>query len=491
MLRRRRRPPVPAQTTSRTRDFASIGVEALRVYDRPVTAEEGDREGPLWGLLVATSLGFAVVQLDVSVVNVAIKPIGASLGGGVSALQWVVNAYTVTFAALILTAGALGDRIGAKRVFSAGFVLFTLASAACGLAPSLGALIAARAVQGIGAAVLVPCSLTLLNHAHPDAGDRARAVGLWAAGASVALSGGPLVGGILTSALGWRAIFFINAPIGIAGILMTARWARETPRRSERGVDVAGQLAAVLALGALAGAMIEGGVAGFGDPAVIGGFALAATSGVAFLVVETRRSAPMLALGLFASPTFSAATAIGLLINIAFYGLIFVLSLFFQRAQGLSPLQTGLAFAPMTAVVMGANILAGRIGRGPAARRVIAAGALLLAAGSAALLRTGAATPYLQVVAQLVAIGFGLGLIVPVITSTLLGSVDASRSGVASGTLNTARQTGSVIGVALFGSLAAGHRGLASGLHVSLAICIAIALVVLVLATRIERPAAG
>ncbi len=177
---------------------------------------------------MATSLGFAVVQLDVSVVNVAIKPIGADLGGGVSGLQWVVGAYTLAFAALILSAGALGDRIGARRMFVAGFALFTLASAACGLAPGLGVLIAARAVQGVGAAVLVPCSLSLLNHGYRDPKARARAIGLWAAGAAVALSAGPLLGGILTSSLGWRSIFFINLPLGLAGILLTLRFASET-----------------------------------------------------------------------------------------------------------------------------------------------------------------------------------------------------------------------------------------------------------------------
>ena len=167
-----------------------------------------------WGLLAATSLGFAVVQLDVSVVNVAIKPIGAAFGASIGALQWTINAYTVTFAALILTAGVLADRIGARRVYIAGFGLFTLASMACGAAPTLGVLVAARAIQGVGAAILVPCSLTLLNHAHHGARERGRAVGRWAAGASIALSGGPLIGGVLIAALGWRAIFFINAPIG-------------------------------------------------------------------------------------------------------------------------------------------------------------------------------------------------------------------------------------------------------------------------------------
>src|SRR2546421_968275 len=182
-------------------------------------AKAGNRSAPATGALarrmtlIATSLGFAVVQLDVSVVNVAVKSIGADLGGGISALQWVVSAYTVAFAAFILTAGALGDRIGARRVFVGGFGLFTVASVICGLAPSLGVLVGARAVQGIGAAILVPASLSLLNHTYPEAAARGRAVGLYLAGASLALSGGPLLGGVLIATLGWRAIFFINVPV--------------------------------------------------------------------------------------------------------------------------------------------------------------------------------------------------------------------------------------------------------------------------------------
>ncbi len=449
-------------------------------------AARHDRAARRWTLL-ATSLGFAVVQLDVSVVNVAIKPIGESLGGGVSSLQWVVSAYTVAFAALILTAGALSDRAGARRVFIAGFVVFTLASAVCGLAPSMGALIAARVVQGVGAAVLGGSSLTLLSHAYPEPAERARAVGLWAAGASAALAGGPLLGGLLTATLGWRSIFFINAPIGLAGIFLTARWAAETPRSTDRGVDIAGQLTAVIALVALAGATIEGGRRGFGDPAVLGGFALAVIAGAAFVTIESQRARPMLPLGLFRSSTFSAATAIGLMVNIAFYGLIFVLSLFFQRGQNLSSLQTGLAFAPMTGAIMLANLLAGRGARLLGPRRMIAGGALLMAAGCGALLGAGAETPYGALVVQLLAIGFGLGLIVPAMTSSLLGSVDRSQSGVASGTLNSARQTGSVIGVALFGSLIASGGALVPGLHLALEISVGLVLAVAVLAVGIGR----
>jgi DHA2 family methylenomycin A resistance protein-like MFS transporter len=437
--------------------------------------------------LVATSLGFAVVQLDVSVVNVAIKPIGAALGGDISALQWVVNAYTVAFAALILSAGALGDRIGAKRVFIAGFALFTAASGVCGLAPALGVLIGARALQGAGAALLAPCSLTLLNHAYPEARERGRAIGRWALGASAALSAGPVIGGVLTAALGWRAIFFINAPIGLTGILLTASFASETTRSTDRGVDPWGQLAAIVALTSLAAATIQGGAAGFASAGALGGYAVAGVAAILFLIVEARRARPMLPLRLFRCERFSANTAIGLLINVAFYGLIFVFSLFFQRAQHFSALQAGLAFAPMTGAIMVANALAGRLDDRLGARAVIAGGALLMAAGAAALEGIGAHSAFSGLVAQLVSLGFGLGLIVPVMTSGVLGSVERSRSGIAAGTLNTARQTGSVIGVALFGSLIAGGR-LVPGMHVALAVALVLSLAVALLGARTSPP---
>ncbi len=420
------------------------------------------------------------MQLDVSVVNVAIRPIGLSLGGGVSGLQWVVSAYTVAFAALILSAGAIGDRTGAKRLFVGGFALFTGASVACGLAPSLGILIAARGVQGIGAAVLVPCSLTLLNHSCANDAERVRAVGLWAAGASAALSAGPLVGGALVAALGWRAIFFINVPIGLAGILLTIRYAVDTPRSPGRGVDLWGQLLAILCLLALAAATIEAGAHGLGNHGVMLGYVVALAAGLSFVAVEARGSRPMLPLALFRSRTFSCATAIGFTVNIAFYGLIFVLSLFFQRAQQLSPLQAGLAFAPMTAAVVAANLRARWLVTRIGTARLIGFAALLMAVGAITLIATGRETGYGAMVAQLVCIGAGLGLLVPVMTSALLSSVELSRSGIASGALNSARQTGSVVGVAVYGALIA-HGNLVHGFHVALLISAVLALTVLAL----------
>jgi MFS transporter, DHA2 family, methylenomycin A resistance protein len=446
---------------------------------RTGSTDSGEGPAPHRGLvLAAATLGFAVIQLDVSVVNVAVKPIGTVLGGGVSGLQWVVDAYTVTFAALILAAGALGDRSGTKRVLLGGFAVFTLASVACGLSPTIGALIAARAVQGTGAAALGACSLALLNHTFPDSSGRARAVGIWTAGGAAALAAGPLIGGVLIEAVGWRSIFFINAPLGTAGWWLTARYATESAPARDRGVDLPGQLAAVVALTALAGATIEAGSRGFRTPIVIGGYLLAVAAGAAFVLLEMTRARPLLPLGLFRSRTFSVAVVAGLLVNVVFYGLIFIFSLFLQRHVGLSPLSTGLAFVPVTVLIMASDLIAGRVISVLGTRLVSVSGALLMGAGCLAMFgllsaHAGALVPAL--VAALSVVGFGIGLIVTAITTALLGSVDQSRSGVASGTLTASRQTGSVLGVALFGSLLAG-MGATAGLRTACAIAAALVL---------------
>ena len=425
-------------------------------------------------------LGFAVVQLDVTVVNVALERIGASFGGagGVAGLQWVVNAYTIVFAGLILTSGALGDRLGAKRLFIAGFILFVAASVACGAAPSLLMLILARAVQGVGAAILVPCSLTLLNHAYEEPGARAKAVSIWAGVASVALAGGPVIGGALIASVGWRAIFLINLPLGLLGIALTGRYASESTRSRERPLDLEGQAAAIVAVAALAAAMIEGGAIGWGDPLVIAGFGAFVVIGALFLAIEARRAYPMLPLSFFRNRTSVAANLVGLLINVAFYGLIFDLSLYFQQVRAFTPLTTGLAFVPMTAIVLAANLFAGRAHAWLGARPLMVAGQATFGSGCVFLVAIGADTPYGGLWWPMLMLGAGIGLTVPPMTSVLLATVNRTQSGVASGVLNTARQVGSVIGVALFGSLIAADRDrFISGLHLGLYISAAALLV--------------
>ena len=418
--------------------------------------------------LAAMSRGYGVVQLDVTIVNTALSAIGNSLGGGVSELQWVVSAYTIAFASLILTAGALGDRLGAKRVFMAGFALFTAGSFACTLAPNAAILIAARAVQGLGAAILVPNSLALLNHAYPDEKDRGRAIGMWAAGASLALTAGPLAGGALITLVGWRSIFLVNLPIGLGGFWLTWRFASETPVSPRRELDLAGQAAAIAALGALAGALIQGGRLGWTNVFVLAGFCAATLCAALFVVQERRVAQPMLPLSLFANRLFAMTSLVGLLVNVAFYGLIFVLSLYFQEINDYSPFQTGLAFLPIMGVVLPVNLIAPRLAERIGAIATIVIGAVITATACLALLFIRQGTPYPAMLAQLLALGGGLGLLVPPLTSTLLGSVDKARSGIAAGVLNSTRQTGSVIGVALFGSLLGPRDAFISGARTAL-----------------------
>ena len=426
--------------------------------------------------LAAMSLGYGVVQLDVTIVNTALDAMGKTLGGGVAELQWVVSAYTIAFAAFILTAGALGDRIGAKRVFMAGFAIFTAASLGCALSPNAVVLVSARLVQGLAAAILVPNSLALLNHAYADDRERGRAVAVWAAGASLALTAGPFVGGALITLVGWRAIFLVNLPIGLVGLWLSWRYASETTRAPSREIDLPGQLAAIGALAALAGAIIEGGALGWRHPLVLSGFVASAVLAALFVWRESRTAQPMLPLSLFGHRLFTLTTIVGLLVNVAIYGLIFVLSLYFQRINGLSAWWTGLAFVPMMGAVLPINLLAPRVAERIGACPTIVVGACVSALGCLGLLWIGAGTSYWTICAQMIAISGGLGLLVPPLTSTLLGSVEKARSGIAAGVLNATRQTGSVLGVALFGSLIGSEGAFMEGLHLSLAISAAVLL---------------
>jgi DHA2 family methylenomycin A resistance protein-like MFS transporter len=419
--------------------------------------------------LTAMSLGYGVVQLDVTIVNTALNSIGSALGGGVSELQWVVSTYTIAFASLILTAGALGDRLGAKKIFMAGFAVFTAASLGCALAPTSGFLIASRAVQGLGAAILVPNSLALLTHAYPDATERGRAVGYWAAGASLALTAGPLVGGGLIALFGWRSIFLVNLPIGLGGLWLTWRYTTDTPR-TQHELDLPGQAAAIGMLGLLAAAIIEAGRVGWSEPWVLAGFGAFVVLGALFLLQERHALQPMLPLSLFAHRMFALTSLVGLLVNVALYGLIFVFSLYFQQINGYSPVATGLAFVPMLAMVLPVNLIAPRLAERFGAPAVIAVGALIAAAGCLALFGIDRGTGYWAIWAPFVALGGGLGLLVPPLTSALLGSVEKSRSGVAAGVLNSTRQTGSVLGVALFGSLIGQAGGFLAGIRMALII---------------------
>ena len=403
------------------------------------------------GTLVAACLGFVVVLLDVSVVNVALESLRIGLDADVADLQWIVNAYTLVFAALLLTAGAFGDRYGAKRLFMVGLSIFTLASLGCGFAANLGLLIAARAVQGLGAALLVPNSLSLLRQAFPNPRERGRAIGWWGAAGGIALAAGPVLGGLLVTQMGWRSIFLINLPIGLLGIGLTLRYAQPSVIRIGKALDLAGQVLGVLTLVGLTAALTEAGRLGWQSTWMWGGVAFAFVAGAAFLRLESRRLDPMLPLGMFRNTSFSVALAAGAIVNFAYYGLLFMFSLFFQSIQHLSSQQTGLAFLPMTGILMVMNIVAGRMVGPMGPRRLMVAGLSMAAAGYVLLLPIAVDRTYLALVLPMLLIASGTALTIPTMTSITLSAVDVANAGIASGVLNTARQIGGVLGVAVCG----------------------------------------
>jgi DHA2 family methylenomycin A resistance protein-like MFS transporter len=425
-------------------------------------------------IIAATSFGFMVVQLDVTIVNLGLPHIGKDLHTEISGLQWVADAYTLLFASLLLSAGALGDRLGAKRVFIGGFILFAVASLACGLAPNIATLIAARAVQGIGAAALVPPSLALLTHAcGDDRKKRASAIGLWTAASGASIAAGPVVGGFLIQALGWRSIFLVNLPLVALGIVLTLRFVPETPRNGRgRHLDLTGQGLAVLALSSFTAAIIEIGPSGLTGAIVLGLFGLGIVAAAAFLTVEARSSSPMLPLHFFRNRTFSAATAAGTLVNLSYYGVIFVLSLYLQQTKGYGVIPSGLAFLPLTATFILVNVAAGAIVGRVGSRIPMVAGFLICATGFLWLRSLDAQTSYWMMVPGFILIPAGMGTAVPAMTAALLASVEKKWSGTASGVLNTARQAGGTVGVAVFGALVGQHHeAIVAGLRRSVSIC--------------------
>lgn len=417
-------------------------------------------------IITAASFGWVVVQLDVTIVNVALPTMAQTLGASVAGLQWVVDAYTLSFATLLLSAGVLGDLFGSRRAYLTGFGVFAAASLACGLAPDAAWLVAARAAQGVGAALVVPNSLALLNHATGhDARARAHAIGLWTAAGGIAIGAGPVVGGALIAALGWLSIFLVNLPVCALGVALTLVFAAEAPRReSLRRMDLPGQGLAILALFGLIGAVIEARPLGFGHPLVLGGLLTFLAAGGAFIAVERHVKQPMLPLRFFTDAGFNAAIAFGVAVNLAYYGVLFVLALYLQGTHGWTPLRTGLALLPLTATFILSNVLSGPMIARFGARLPMVLGGVIGAGGYVLLLTLDSRTMFPAMLPVFFLIPFGMGLGVPAMTTSILAHVDKAFAGTASAVLNAARQAGAAMGVAAFGALAAGGR-IVPGLH--------------------------
>jgi DHA2 family methylenomycin A resistance protein-like MFS transporter len=421
---------------------------------------------PSGWVLVGLSLGYFMVLLDTTIVTVALPAIGASFTGGLSALQWVVNGYTTTFAALLLTGGWLADRYGGRRIFLVGLAAFGLFSAVSAAAVSLAMLVVLRLLLGVAGALLLPTSLAIIANAYTDPVARARAVGNWAAITGFALVCGPVLGGLLVDTVGWRAIFLINVPLAALSFGITARLAPETARKPRSELDIVGQLTAIVSLSALVYGLVEGPALGWHSVPVVGAFAVALLAGLVFGVTEARSGdAAMLPLHLFRSRRFSSALIGGLLANFGLAGVLFVLSLFFQESRRYSPLETGLIFLPLTLPTAFNPIFTGRlVGRiGP--RRPATLGFALMGAGT--LLQapfTGNSPAAVGAsIVGLLCFGFGMSFALPSLVASVAGSVPVQLAGIGAGALNSFRQVGASLGVAVLGVVLAQFASSAHG----------------------------
>ncbi|MEP7191894.1 MAG: MFS transporter [Actinomycetota bacterium] len=411
-------------------------------------------------VLLATVLGSSLTFVDATVVNIALPVIGKDLGAGLSALTWTVNAYTLTLACLILLGGSLGDRLGRRRVFVVGVLWFALASMLCGLAPNIQTLVAARALQGIGGALLTPGSLAILQASFRPV-DRARAIGAWSGLAGVAGATGPFIGGWLIGVTSWRWIFLINVPIALAVVAIANRHVPESsdPAASHH-IDIAGAGLAALGLAALTYGLIAWPTKGLGSPEVWGSLASGVLAIGGFLAWETRTREPMLPLSIFASRVFSATNAVTFAVYAALGGVFFWLVLTLQVVVGFTPLQAGVSLLPVTLIMLGFSARAGALSQRIGPRIPMTAGPILAALGVAGMARIGPGSSYLVDILPPVSVfGCGLTLTVAPLTATALASVSGSHSGLASGVNNAVARIGGLLAVAVL-PLVAGLSGL-------------------------------
>jgi DHA2 family methylenomycin A resistance protein-like MFS transporter len=446
-----------------------------------------ERTSSRW-TLVATSFGLGMALLDVTAVNVAVPSVQLSLNTDVRGLSWVIDGYTLAFASLLLFAGGLGDRLGARRVFIAGLSIFTLASALCGAAPGLGTLVLARILQGVGAALFMPSSLAILRQSYPDHEERARAIGIWSALTAIAGASGPLFGGLLVAAFGWRSIFLLNVPVGIVAVAMAFRFVRPSQRSPGGGFDLLAQLTAAGSLAVFTWALIERPVRGWSSPVILVAIAASLAGLRAFVSLERRSARPILPLGLFADRTFSSTASAALLYAGAFFGSVLVFSLDFQDVRGDRPAVAGLHIAAISASFGITSVLAGRLAARYGTRGPILAGLLALCASAWWAAAVPSAAPFAILAPALVLMGFGAGLVAPSMNAAILASVPPSLSGIGAGVLNASRQIGTALGVALFASLFHGD-GKEAAVRLSLICAGAVYLAALGLAARAAAPA--
>ena len=441
-------------------------------------------ENKKWWTLAAVSVGLFMIMLDNTVVNVALPSMRRSLHMSLSELEWVVAGYALTFAAFMLIGGKLADFLGRRLVFMIGLAVFT---AACGLAPNGGFLIGARIVQGLGGALMNPATLSIIAATFAPR-ERGRAIGIWAGVSALALAIGPLVGGLLTEHVNWNWIFFINIPIGVAGLLLApALIAESRDTTADQRLDVPGLVTSALGLFSLTYAFIEANSYGWTSSRIIGAFAVAAASLIAFVLLERHQRAPMLDLSLFRNRTFGGANASMLFVGLAMFGTFFYVSLYMQNVLGYSPVEAGASFLPMTVLIILIAPRAGALTDRVGSRWLVGGGMTLLALMLFYYTQLGANESFWTILPGLLLGGLGMGSTMTPVTAAAMSAVSVDKAGVGSAVLNSARQVGGSLGIAVMGAVVAGAPNYLTGFHDALRIGSALCLVGAVIAVLAIR----
>jgi EmrB/QacA subfamily drug resistance transporter len=427
----------------------------LIAVHQPRPGEELSRRRRLL-ILGICCMSLLIVVLDTTIVNVALPAIHNSFHGSISGLQWTIDAYTLVLASLLMLAGSTADRLGRRRVFQTGLVVFSVGSLLCALAPSLELLVVFRVVQAIGGSMLNPVAMSIIRNVFDDPRERAQAIGMWGAMIGISMALGPVVGGALVDSVGWPSVFLVNVPVGILALGLTAAFVPESRAPHPRRVDPVGQVLVVAALALLTYAIIEGPRSGWLSPEIIGLFVVAMACFVALISYELRREEPLLEVRFFASAPFSGASVIAICAFAALGGFLFLNTLYLQDVRGLSPLHAGLLLLPMAGMTIVFAPLSGRLvgRRGSRPPLVVAGCALIVSALMLTRLTTTTSLNYLLLAYLLFGVGFGL--VNPPITNTAVSSMPSSQAGVAAGVASTSRQVGQTLGVAIVGAVAGG-----------------------------------
>ena len=463
-----------------------------------VLAALAAEENRKWWTLGAVAFGLFMIMLDNTVVNVALPSIERDLHMSLSSLEWIVTAYALTFAAFLITGGKLADMLGRRRIFLVGLVVFTLSSLACGLAPSAGFLIGARAVQGVGAALMNPATLSIITATFPPR-QRGTAIGIWAGVSALALAIGPLVGGLIVDNINWNWIFFVNVPVGAVAIVVSQLVIRESRDTShEQSIDLPGLLTSIGFLFSLSYALIEGNRHGWTSPEILGLFAVAAVLLVAFVVLEHRQRLPMLDLSLFKIGAFAGANVVAMLVSLAMFGVFFFVSLYIQNILGFTPTKAGASFLPMTLLIIVVAPIAGRFADRIGSRWLMGGGMTLVSMSLLLYQRVGLHSDFWTLLPAMILGGIGMAMTMSPMTAAAMGAVPVDKAGVGSGVLNSFRQVGGSLGIALMGAILAsfihnpprspaGAQDFMNGLHAALAVSAGISLLAAVVAVVTVR----